>query len=161
MIRPMLTALNETMAKAMVMEADGCVVLGLSGPHSSTERAVTASTNPVTTQRMICGRLTIFVPGLRGGRCITPGSGTSTMNPITTVMTTKNLQNTGSAKIPAPTIDPTPMNAAWRTFRCLTSAGADTPSAASDIAGGPFLRDHIRAGYSRHDGGDIVQRADG
>src|SRR5215469_13784011 len=65
------------------------------------------------------------------------------------------------AKIPAPTIDPTPMNAAWRTFRCLTSAGADTPSAATDIAGGPFLRDHIRAGYSRHDGGDIVQRADG
>src|SRR5215470_14028561 len=82
----MLTALNEMMANAMVMEADACVVLGLSGPHSSTERAVTATTNPVTTQRMICGWLTIFVPGLRGGRCMTPGSGTSTMNP-------KNLQN--------------------------------------------------------------------
>src|SRR5215472_1723897 len=93
MIRPMLTALNEMMAKAMVMDADGCVVLGLSGPPSSTESAVTATTNPVTTQRTICGRLTIFVPGLRGGRCMTPGSGTSTMNPITTVMTTKNLQN--------------------------------------------------------------------
>ena len=52
-----------------------------------------ASTNPVTNQRMIWGRLTIFVPGLRGGRCMTPGSGTSTMNPMTTVMTTKNLQN--------------------------------------------------------------------
>ena len=37
--------------------------------------------------------MTILVPGLRGGRCMTPGSGTSTMNPITTVMTTKNLQN--------------------------------------------------------------------
>jgi hypothetical protein len=40
---------------------------------------------------MICDRLTILVPGLRGGRCITPGSGTSTMNPMTTVITTKNL----------------------------------------------------------------------
>ena len=49
--------------------------------------------NPVTTQRTICGVLTIFVPGLRGGRCMTPGSGTSTMNPITTVMTTKNFAN--------------------------------------------------------------------
>ena len=27
-------------------------------------------------------RVTILVPGLRGGRCMTPGSGTSTMNPI-------------------------------------------------------------------------------
>ena len=69
------------------------MVLGWPGPHSSTASAVTASTNPVTTHRMICGRLTIFVPGLRGGRCMTPGSGTSTMNPMTTVMTTKNLQN--------------------------------------------------------------------
>src|SRR5215831_7498381 len=92
MIRPMLTALNETMANAMVMEAEAWVVLGLPGPKASTHRAVTATANPVTTQRMICGGLTIFVPGLRGGRCITPGSGTSTMNPITTVMTTKNLQ---------------------------------------------------------------------
>ena len=39
------------------------------------------------------GRLTILVPGLRGGRCITLGSGTSAMNPTTTVTTTKNLQN--------------------------------------------------------------------
>ena len=77
----------------MVMLTDACVVLGLPGPHSSTDRAVAATTNPVTNQRMTCGRLTILVPGLRGGRCITPGSGTSTMNPITTVMTTKNLQN--------------------------------------------------------------------
>jgi len=43
-----------------------------------------------------------------------------------------------NAKIPAPTIDPTPMNAAWRTFRCLTSAGGDAPSAASDTAVAPF-----------------------
>src|SRR5579871_752220 len=93
MTRPMLTALNETIANAMVMDCDACVVLGFPGPNASTQRAVAAITNPVTTQRMICGRLTIFVPGLRGGRCITPGSGTSTMNPITTVMTTKNLQN--------------------------------------------------------------------
>src|SRR5690349_9454384 len=65
-----------------------------------------------------------------------------------------------SAKIPAPTIDPTPMNAAWRTLSFLTSAGADTPSAASDIAVA-LLRDHVRAGYSRHDRGDVVERADG
>jgi hypothetical protein len=89
----MLTALSETMAKAMVIEADGCVVLGSSGPPPSTARAVAATTNPLTTQRMIWGVLTILVPGLRGGRYITPGSGTSMMNPITTVMTTKNLQN--------------------------------------------------------------------
>ena len=49
--------------------------------------------NPVTAHRTICGRVTIFVPGFRGGRCITLGSGTSAMNPITTVTTTKNLQN--------------------------------------------------------------------
>src|SRR5215831_12206924 len=93
MTRPMLTALNETMANAMVIDADACVVLGFPGPKASTQSAVAATANPVTNQRMIWGRFTIFVPGLRGGRCITPGSGTSTMNPITTVMTTKNLQN--------------------------------------------------------------------
>src|SRR5215207_10308529 len=89
----MLTAVSATMAKAMVMAADGCSVLGSSGPQASTANAVAATMNPVTTQRMICGGLTIFVPGLRGGRCMTPGSGTSTMNPITTVTTTKNLAN--------------------------------------------------------------------
>ena len=52
-----------------------------------------ATIRPLSTQRMIWGRLTILVPGLRGGRCMTLGSGTSTMNPITTVTTTKNLQN--------------------------------------------------------------------
>jgi len=36
------------------------------------------------------------VRGLRG-RCITPGPGTSAMNPVTTVMTTKNLQDTSSS----------------------------------------------------------------
>src|SRR5580704_7367359 len=36
-----------------------------------------------------------------------------------------------SAKIPAPTIAPTPMNAAWRTVRYFSSG--------DDIAGGPFL----------------------
>ncbi len=89
----MLTALNETMAKAMVMLTDAWVVEGLPGPHSSTHKAVAATTNPKMNQRMIQGVVTILVPGLRGGRCMTPGSGTSTMNPITTVMTTKNLQN--------------------------------------------------------------------
>ena len=77
----------------MVMLTEAWVVLGLPGPHSSTARAVAATTNPETNQRMIHGRVTILVPGLRGGRCMTPGSGTSTMNPMTTVMTTKNLQN--------------------------------------------------------------------
>src|SRR5215831_17646755 len=93
MTSPMLTALNETIAKAMVMLTEACVVLGLPGPHSRTDRAVAATTNPKMNQRMTHGRVTILVPGLRGGRCITPGSGTSAMNPITTVMTTKNLQN--------------------------------------------------------------------
>src|SRR5580700_12253488 len=65
-----------------------------------------------------------------------------------------------SAKMPAPTIDPTPMNAAWRTLRCLTSAGAGTPSAGSDTAAA-LLRHHVRAGCSGHDGGDVVQGADG
>src|SRR5262252_2334182 len=65
-----------------------------------------------------------------------------------------------SAKIPAPTIDPTPMNAAWRTLRCVTSAGADTPSGGSDIAVA-FLGHHVRAGCPSHDRGDVIQRADG
>ena len=93
MTRPRLTALNETMAKAMVMLTDACVVLGLPGPHSSTPSAMAATMKPLANQRISCGRLTILVPGLRGGRCITPGSGTSAMKPITTVITTKNLQN--------------------------------------------------------------------
>src|SRR5690349_13256155 len=65
-----------------------------------------------------------------------------------------------SAKIPAPTIDPTPMNAAWRTLRCLTSAGAGTPSVCCDTAAA-FLRDHVRAGLPGHDRGDVFQGADG
>jgi len=86
------SGLRETIANAIVLEPDGSVVLGWSGPHSSTASAVTATANPVIAQRKICGGLTILVPGLRGGRCITLGSGTSTMNPTTTVTTTKNLQ---------------------------------------------------------------------
>ncbi len=46
---------------------------------------------PLTSQRTVCARVAILEPGVRGGRCITPGSGTSTMNPTTTVTTTKNL----------------------------------------------------------------------
>ena len=68
-------------------------MLGSSGPHGSTASALAATTKPLITQRTICGAVTIRVPGLRGGRCMTLGSGTSTMNPITTVTTTKNLQN--------------------------------------------------------------------
>src|ERR1700751_5930598 len=65
-----------------------------------------------------------------------------------------------SAKIPAPTIDPTPMNAAWRTLRCLPSAGAGTPSVCCDTAAA-LLRDHVRAGLPGHDRGDVFQGADG
>ena len=90
---PRLTALKATTAKAIVIEIEPCVVLGLPGPSWSTSSAVTATTKPVTTQRMVWGRFTILVAGGRGGRCMTPGSGTSTMKPITTVTTTKNLQN--------------------------------------------------------------------
>ena len=57
---------------------------GSSGPSWSTARALSATINPLIAQRTICGGLTMRVPGCRGGRCITPGSGTSTMNPTTT-----------------------------------------------------------------------------
>src|ERR1051326_3661093 len=68
MTRPMLTADSETMAKAMVMLTDAWVVLGLPGPHSSTDRAVAATVNPKMNQRMTHGLVTILVPGLRGTR---------------------------------------------------------------------------------------------
>src|SRR6516225_11367901 len=80
---PMLTALNDMKAKAMVIETEPAVVLGLPGPQVRIPSAMAATTNPLTSQRMTCGVLTILVPGLRGGRCMTPESGTSTMNPIT------------------------------------------------------------------------------
>ena len=89
----MLTALSETTAKAIVIEADGCVVLGSSGPHASTARAQAATTNPLTTQRTICGRVDDPGAGLARRPLHHAGSGTSTMNPMTTVTTTKNLQN--------------------------------------------------------------------
>src|SRR5215467_12176131 len=63
------------------------------------------------------------------------------------------------AKMPAPTIDPTPMNAAWRMLRCLVWARPDTPSACCDTAAA-FLRDHVRAGLPGHDRGDVIQGAD-
>jgi hypothetical protein len=46
----MLTAQNETMAKAMVMLTEAWVVEGLPGPNSSTSRAVAATTNPKMNQ---------------------------------------------------------------------------------------------------------------
>ena len=90
---PRFTALSATIANAIVMETEAWSVLGASGPHSSTASASPAMTNPLTSQRTTWGRVTILVPGVRGGRCITLGSGTSAMNPMTTVTTTKNLQN--------------------------------------------------------------------
>src|SRR3954454_6394285 len=90
---PRLTALSATTANAIVIGTDASVVLGLPGPHWSTASASTATTKPLTAHRMTCGVLTMRVPGLRGGRCMTLGSGTSAMKPITTVTTTKNLQN--------------------------------------------------------------------
>src|SRR4051794_33066345 len=74
------------------MDTEATSVLGLSGPQLSRASAVAATTNPLSTHRTACGPLTIRVPGLLGGRCITLGSGTSAMNPTTTVTTTKNLQ---------------------------------------------------------------------
>ena len=94
MTRPRLTALSATMAKAIVIETDGmrrCSACRV--PTRGPRARWPATTKPLMNQRMICGRVTILVPGLRGGRCMTPGSGTSTMNPMTTVTTTKNLQN--------------------------------------------------------------------
>ncbi len=62
--------------------------------------------------------------GLRG-RCITPGLGTSAMNPVTTMMTTKNLQNTSSSgnKATTATMDhPVPLE----DLGSATSARADS-----------------------------------
>ena len=69
------------------------MVLGVSGPQFNTMMARPATTKPLISHRTTCGRVTILVPGLRGGRCMTLGSGTSAMKPTTTVTTTKNLQN--------------------------------------------------------------------
>src|SRR3954451_11427649 len=93
MTTPKLTALNETSAKAIVMEVDPVSVLGSPGPQASRPNAMPATRKPLMAHRISCGRFTILVPGERGGRCMTLGSGTSTMNPTTTVTTTKNLQN--------------------------------------------------------------------
>lgn len=63
-------------------------------------------------------------PGLHG-RCITPGLGTSAMNPVTTMMTTKNLQNTSSSgnKATTATMDhPVPLE----DLGSATSARADS-----------------------------------
>src|SRR3954453_2941787 len=92
MTRPLLTALRATMAKAMVIDTDGSVVLGAPGPHANTIKAREEMMKPVIAQRTVCGCVAILDPGVRGGRCMTPGSGTSTMKPMTTVTTTKNLQ---------------------------------------------------------------------
>ena len=72
---PRLTALSATTAKAIVIEIDGSVVLGSSGPHCRTASARPAMMKPLITQRTIWGRVTILVPGLRGGRCMTLGIG--------------------------------------------------------------------------------------
>jgi hypothetical protein len=93
MTRPLLTALRATTAKAIVIDTDGSVVLGSPGPQASSINARAEMMKPVMAQRTVCGRVAIRDPGVRGGRCMTPGSGTSTMNPITTVTTTKNLAN--------------------------------------------------------------------
>ena len=57
-------------------------------------------------------------PGRRGGRCITLGSGTSTTNPMTTVTTTKNLQNSsciGNSATPPLTLKIVARSMSWST----------------------------------------------
>src|SRR5215467_14213307 len=79
---------------------------------------------------------------------------------LISVMFATALAAPSNAKIPAPTIDPTSMNAAWRTLRWVTPAGAAAPSADSDIPVA-FLGHHVRAGCPSDDRGDVTQRADG
>ena len=74
------------------MEMDGSVLLGVSGPQVSRARPLMATMKPVTSQRTICALVEMREPGSLGGRCMTPGSGTSTTIPITTVTTTNSLQ---------------------------------------------------------------------
>ena len=57
------------------MLTDATVVLGLPGPHSSTDRAVAATTNPVTNQRMTWGRGDDLGAGLARRPLHDPGVG--------------------------------------------------------------------------------------
>ena len=72
---PRFTALSATIAKAIVIEIDAWSVLGVSGPHCNAASARPAMMKPLISQRITWGRVTILVPGLRGGRCITLGIG--------------------------------------------------------------------------------------
>ena len=91
--RPKLTALSATTVNAIVMEVDGVLGTRLAGtPRQHGERAERDEESADQPPHDL-GLVTIRVPGRRGGRCITPGSGTSTTKPITTVTTTKSLQN--------------------------------------------------------------------
>src|SRR6185312_6378562 len=85
---------------------------------SRTESASAATTNPLTSHRTVWARVTILVPGERGGRRITLGSGTSAMNPTTTVTTTKNLQN--SSCIGNSATPPLMFRIVARTMSCST-----------------------------------------
>ena len=88
-----MTALSATMAKAIVIDTDGvgrARLVRAPGQHHQRQAGDDeAGDRPAHD----LGAVTILDPGLRGGRCMTPGSGTSTMNPMTTVTTTKNLPN--------------------------------------------------------------------
>ena len=53
MTPPRFTAVRAITAKAIVIDTDAWVVLGLSGPHSSNDRAVMATTKPLIAHRMI------------------------------------------------------------------------------------------------------------
>jgi len=68
-----LTALSATTAKAIVIATDGSVVLGSPGPQASTIKAKPEMMKPVIAQRAVWERVAILDPGVRGGRCMTPG----------------------------------------------------------------------------------------
>ena len=88
-----MAAIAHHLKNAVVIATDGSVVLGSPGPQASTIKAKPEMMKPVIAQRTVWERVAILDPGVRGGRCMTPGCGTSTMNPMTTVTTTKNLAN--------------------------------------------------------------------
>ena len=116
--RPLFTPARATTANAIVIDTDPTVVLGSSGPYWSKTSAGAAMSNPPITHLTVWARLAIFVPGTRGGRCMTLGSGTSTMKPTTTVAMTKNFANNsciGKRATPPLTLRMVASNINWST----------------------------------------------
>jgi hypothetical protein len=68
----LLTALSATTAKAIVIDTDGSVVLGSSGPHASTMSAKPEMMKPLIAQRTVWARVAILDPGPRSPSSTAP-----------------------------------------------------------------------------------------